>query len=753
VAFSSLLTLCYYIFFVCYFSHNGYLIDANFFPINGKFQAYNPIRRLIDGQLPGRDFVSYTGLGPTLLTLAMMLISGCQTFTCSVFWGNFLSLLLSILFFSWVTFLCTEVGAVPLARWFRVFLSLVFGLIIGVPLPTGYPKLDQHLGHLGQLTSIGNSQLGLRAACASLCSICIFIIFACKSARSRIAFTVCSFCAALIWSNDYGLFSAFSLLVTYALAEIRASGFSLATHKRVTAVTGASAAAYLVVVAAISGGHPLIWISRNVLSIAEDQMWYFLPHTKILTVSDISAVLPSGYKLLASVAAIISLVVWRPQIPALYACTGLLFITLGAGLASQIGGHISEHYMCAFERAFWPAMIVWMIFLARVALTRFMPVWLFGALVFAIGSSALVIVASGAKGSRLRLFEAHMFGGMELWFVPTMPPIYLVLSLLLAHYMISAWRSQKWANSIFAILLLGFIIFARRGDGSNMLTPPWFKRDISLVTSRCAERREEYVPALGGCLRTDRAESLRRMASAANYSSDVFSTYSSAFDLIVGAYNSSGSDYIIHALGDEWRARYERIIAEGKHEYITTIREDFTSWESWACRVNWGAYAGILSRYHAVEATDYNILWKRSPIAAKNLPAGNCEVVHQSPRVTTLKVTPPAELIEPGYVDIKVEYEVFHNPLWMAPHTIHSYVTVVDGWVDYGGSYGIPSSPGSHSWRFPVEFTANDMSKSRSPSRTITINSYPAGTAVTVSRCASHFSVPMSRFLPPSKVS
>ena len=36
---------------------------ANFYPINGSFQNYNPVRRLISGQIPYRDFQDYLGLG------------------------------------------------------------------------------------------------------------------------------------------------------------------------------------------------------------------------------------------------------------------------------------------------------------------------------------------------------------------------------------------------------------------------------------------------------------------------------------------------------------------------------------------------------------------------------------------------------------------------------------------------------------------------------------------------------------------
>jgi hypothetical protein len=207
-----------------------------------------------------------------------------------------------------------------------------------------------------------------------------------------------------------------------------------------------------------------------------------------------------------------------------------------------------------------------------------------------------------------------------------------------------------------------------------------------------------------------------------NRSSDLFSTYSSAFDAMTNSFNSSGSDYIIHALGDELRARYESTLAEGKHEYLTTIREDFTDWESWVRRTNWGAYVGILSRYHPITSTDYNILWKRSAAIEQNLAAGACEVIRQSPTITLLKVTAPADLRGPGYVDINIEYALSRGPWWRPPYPIHSYVTVQDGWPQFNGSYGIPSRPGAHSWRFPVEFREKDFLTSERPHRVLPPN-------------------------------
>ena len=36
---------------------------VNFYPINGTVQNFNPVRRLLAGQIPYRDFQDYLGMG------------------------------------------------------------------------------------------------------------------------------------------------------------------------------------------------------------------------------------------------------------------------------------------------------------------------------------------------------------------------------------------------------------------------------------------------------------------------------------------------------------------------------------------------------------------------------------------------------------------------------------------------------------------------------------------------------------------
>lgn len=52
----------------------GHYVD--FWPMNGTFQNFNPVRRLLSGQIPYRDFQDYLGLGHLYTGTIMTLIFG-----------------------------------------------------------------------------------------------------------------------------------------------------------------------------------------------------------------------------------------------------------------------------------------------------------------------------------------------------------------------------------------------------------------------------------------------------------------------------------------------------------------------------------------------------------------------------------------------------------------------------------------------------------------------------------------------------
>lgn len=77
-------------------AHNAiYTID--FSPVNGTFQNYNVVRRLLDGQIPFRDFNVYLGVGHLYLGSLITLIFG-GNYAGSVMAFGFITLIVPVLF-------------------------------------------------------------------------------------------------------------------------------------------------------------------------------------------------------------------------------------------------------------------------------------------------------------------------------------------------------------------------------------------------------------------------------------------------------------------------------------------------------------------------------------------------------------------------------------------------------------------------------------------------------------------------------
>ena len=53
---------------------------SDYFPINGDFQNHNGFRRLLDGQIPFKDFYFYLGLG--------LLYTNLYSRSCLLNWSN-----------------------------------------------------------------------------------------------------------------------------------------------------------------------------------------------------------------------------------------------------------------------------------------------------------------------------------------------------------------------------------------------------------------------------------------------------------------------------------------------------------------------------------------------------------------------------------------------------------------------------------------------------------------------------------------
>lgn len=98
---------------------------ADFYPINGTFQNYNPIRRFLDGQIPYRDFTDYLGLGHLYV----------GTFFTYIMGGNYRASLIAFSLLTILSFalLSIVLGKVIMGNWRKSILltnQIIFILIL-----------------------------------------------------------------------------------------------------------------------------------------------------------------------------------------------------------------------------------------------------------------------------------------------------------------------------------------------------------------------------------------------------------------------------------------------------------------------------------------------------------------------------------------------------------------------------------------------------------------------------------------------
>lgn len=124
------------------------------------------------------------------------------------------------------------------------------------------------------------------------------------------------------------------------------------------------------------------------------------------------------------------------------------------------------------------------------------------------------------------------------------------------------------------------------------------------------EKEGIYVEAMGGYL-TSLGDDLLKTAEFLG-GAKTFATYASAQELVSGHYQPSGTDYIIHVLGDKQREDYLESFENDDFDYAVTINEIYSVWEYWLQRANWFFYESLFENWHPVYANSYEIYWERN---------------------------------------------------------------------------------------------------------------------------------------------
>lgn len=545
---------------------NAHTPTSAFEPLNGSFQTFQPVRRVLEGQWPGRDFVVYLGLGPTYVVAAATKALG-GTFHDSLVATHVLAGLVH-------AFVILALARWSGRSWVTSCALVALGSVL-ILTPGAWLPLDAARALTDAQSSIarpGNSLLGLRSAAPLVALGMLGAWQAWRSRRHaraalddararpvRLDALVTGFAAGLVlpWSNDYGLVTAAALV---AVESWFAPGESLrgraAWRARVVfalIATGVTAIVGLAVLALATGGGVGAWYADSVAGVARDQRWFFFHGPRG------SAWQPLGwfpYALGAVASVVVLLVAYRTRRAGDRAIATIVMACFGAAVISARASAETRYFIPLFR-------VLWI--LAPVAAWRALDAW----------------------RARSRAGAAD----------PGTPRVARGVALAVG----------------FLALGIGWRTAAREAD-SGRPAP----QDV-VACPEAGAPLPAVMQKVAWLARSVRAEADERHLPA---DARVFSTYSTMFDLLAGARQPTGADYVIHALGPDARARYLDTLRRTAPPYATTIRDDHSGFEGWIRKIAWPIYAELIENYDPFDRLPYAVVWKRraTPRAPSDVP-------------------------------------------------------------------------------------------------------------------------------------
>lgn len=552
--------------------------NADFGPLNGTFQDYNPIRRFLSGQVPYRDFSDYLGLGHLYLGTFTTLLFG-KSFTASKTAFVFLA------FFS-LSLMSLSLGTAVLRSRIRglAVTGILLSLLLIRPLfLESFALSEEAREAFDYALKNGNSARMVRAfILPAVCCVLLCCFSAERQGGSPLKWLILSLCCGTVlpWSNDYGisLFLCLWIMVTVTVfCRTRSVGKTLLFSPAHLVLSLAGAALFVEI---FTLGHLPQWV-HSTFGIGGFQRWY--PNTEkhfYLFSFDLSWT--SALQAILVIVYIVRLyqnrasywAVTRYGIPALANMTGFCAL--------------NEYYMISGDSAREVPLII-------LSLTLF-----FEAVCFLFH----FLRSESERSVRVPVLAAAVC--MAAWLVPAVYDEFLY---------------QKMTKK----------------DGT-------------------------YIPQLGGNV-TELGSSLTETAAWLG-EEKIFSTYASAMELVTGQFQPSGTDYIIHVMGDENRADYLERFAEDDFRYAVTIQQTYSPWEYYIRRSNWFFYRELYRNWHPVFSNKYQMYWERNEAGEDHIisSAGHPITVSvEQNEPTEAKIIVRTDPGVNGFADLSVNYDVRKN--------------------------------------------------------------------------------------------
>lgn len=260
------------------------IYTSDFSPINGDFQNYNPYRRLLDGQIPFKDFSVYLGLGHLYLG-SFLLRFLPNNFTMSLFSTTFITVLgfeISVFIIAYLIFK-DKLLSLVVTLFSTIFNILRPNFITNNISQNFIPSFDFGL-------EPGLSARRIRALAVPVLILLVLVGFkvidklslntlAIKNNISTIKKIYLGFCAGImiLWSNDYGMSSYICCSFTYFFVIIKLYNKNvLEIIKSVLIYILSSLVGIILVLFVVTHGNIDSWIVYT-LGAGQYQSWYYNP--------------------------------------------------------------------------------------------------------------------------------------------------------------------------------------------------------------------------------------------------------------------------------------------------------------------------------------------------------------------------------------------------------------------------------------------------------------------------------------------
>lgn len=552
----------------------GHYVD--FSPINGTFQNFNPVRRLLAGQIPYKDFQDYLGMGHLYLGSVFTLLFG-GSFKSSLEAFSFLTLagFSAIVFVvSWIVFSKKEY-AISLTNILLVF--IIIRPMFFINSLVGTEEIRDAL--LSALT-VGNSARFVRGLIFPVS--CGLFILGKKIIDKRfskygdlkyiiLAGIVAGFSFA--WSNDYGIGCWVCIAVMTFWYSFTLDRKLLYALKNMLTEIGISLCSIFLFVEIFTLGHFENWF-KFTFGTGGYQTWYF-----------------NSQK---------SYYLWDLDTS--------FVVVLQAGICIYfLVMMLIRHNDDINERS------------KRAALAYANMVG------FCVIQEYKILSGEDSREVAFTIFFATVF-------------------LEAVHIIFKAIKEKRLygiLNIISVITALSMLVSMTKGE---------------LYFNYGTDKDGAYVEELGGYL-TELEDDL---IATKEYIGDnrVFATYASAQEVVNGTFQVSGTDYIIHVLGDSQRAKYLEAFTDKEFRYAATIKESFNVWEYWNQRANWFFYRELYKNWHPVYANSYEMYWEKNITDNEHVYNEDISLTVEPVDDSTIKIIISSDSKVNGIADVYIDYSV-----------------------------------------------------------------------------------------------